>query len=222
MSKKDAYYFSHDSNAKDDFKCMLLIEELGLEGYGIFWVLIETLREQENYKYPLRLLPSLARKYNTTLAKIQVVVSNYNLFLVENEEFFFSESLNRRMALMNKQREQRRLAGIKSGENRRLKNEQKSNGCSTTVQRKINDRSTSVEQPLNNKKKRKESKEKENKDILTLRKLSDLTAKQISEINIDFLDLTCECKSFIEKNTLARTIDYAINNTEYLIKEINI
>ena len=36
--KKDAYYFSHYSNAKDDFKCMLLIEELGLEGYGIFWI----------------------------------------------------------------------------------------------------------------------------------------------------------------------------------------
>ena len=40
---KDAYYFSHDSNAKDDPKCMVLIDQLGLEGYGIFWVLIETL-----------------------------------------------------------------------------------------------------------------------------------------------------------------------------------
>ncbi len=53
---KDAYYFSHDSNAKDDPKCMLLIEELQLEGYGIYWVLIETLREQENFKYPLKMI----------------------------------------------------------------------------------------------------------------------------------------------------------------------
>ena len=82
MSKKDAYYFSHDSNAKDDFKCMLLIEEIGLEGYGIFWILVETLREQESYKYPLKLLPSLARKYNTTLAKMRVVVLNYGLFML--------------------------------------------------------------------------------------------------------------------------------------------
>lgn len=120
-SKKDAYYFSHDSNAKDDFKCMLLIEELGLEGYGIFWVLVETLREQENFKYPLKLLSSLARKYNTTVAKMEVVVRNYSLFTVEDETFFFSNSLNKRMELMNKKREQAKLAGIKSGEARRNK-----------------------------------------------------------------------------------------------------
>ena len=30
QNKKDAFYFSHDSDAKDDPKCMLLIEELGL------------------------------------------------------------------------------------------------------------------------------------------------------------------------------------------------
>ena len=36
MAKKDAYYFSHDANAQDDPKCMLLIDQMGLEGYGIF------------------------------------------------------------------------------------------------------------------------------------------------------------------------------------------
>ena len=34
-------YFPHDSNAKDDPKCMVLIDQLGMEGYGIYWVLIE-------------------------------------------------------------------------------------------------------------------------------------------------------------------------------------
>ena len=38
---KDAYYFTHDSNAKDDPKCALLIDQLGMEGYGIYWMLIE-------------------------------------------------------------------------------------------------------------------------------------------------------------------------------------
>ncbi|MFR4036304.1 MAG: Lin1244/Lin1753 domain-containing protein [Butyricimonas faecalis] len=59
---KDAYYFTHDSNAKDDPKCALLIDQLGMEGYGIYWMLIEVLRDQPDYKYPLALLPSL--KYN--------------------------------------------------------------------------------------------------------------------------------------------------------------
>ena len=71
---------------------MLLIEELGLEGYGIFWILVETLREQDCYKYPIRLLPSLSRKYNTTLTKMEVVIRNYNLFQIDEENFFFSQS----------------------------------------------------------------------------------------------------------------------------------
>lgn len=40
---KDAYYFPHDSNAKDDPKLSLIIEDLGLNGYGAYWVIIELL-----------------------------------------------------------------------------------------------------------------------------------------------------------------------------------
>ncbi|MDF9829326.1 Lin1244/Lin1753 domain-containing protein [Parabacteroides sp. PF5-6] len=94
---KDAYYFPHDCNAKDDPKCVLLIEQLGLEGYGIFWVLVETLREQPDFKYPLKLVPALARRYNTTAEKMKTVVNVYDLFVIKDDTFFFSESLNRRM-----------------------------------------------------------------------------------------------------------------------------
>ena len=119
--KKETCYFSHDANAKDDFKIMLLIEELGLEGYGIFWILIETLREQQNYKYPLKLLSVLARKYNTTLAKLEVVVRNYNLFLIEDDCFFYSSSLNRRMQKMEGVREQRVLSAKIGAQKRKQK-----------------------------------------------------------------------------------------------------
>ena len=121
ITKKETCYFSHDANAKDDFKIMLLIEELGLEGYGIFWVLIETLREQQNYKYPLKLLSVLARKYNTTLAKLEVVVKNYHLFKIEDDCFFYSSSLNRRMQKMEEAREQRVIAGKISAAKRKQK-----------------------------------------------------------------------------------------------------
>ena len=106
---KDAYYFPHDSNAKDDPKCMMLIEQLGLEGYGIFWILIETLRDQANYKYPLALLPAIARRYNTTYEKVKTVVFKYNFFTIENDEFFYSDSLNSRMQIMD----YNRISGIR-------------------------------------------------------------------------------------------------------------
>ena len=75
----NSYYFSHDSNAKDDPKCMLLIDQLGLEGYGIYWVLVEVLRDQETLKYPLNLVPILARRYNTTAEKMLTVIKKYGL-----------------------------------------------------------------------------------------------------------------------------------------------
>lgn len=123
--KKDAYYFSHDSNSKDDPKCVLLIEQLGLEGYGIFWVLIETLREQPNYKYPIILLPAIARRFNTSTEKVKAVVFNYQLFIIENDELFFSESLINRMVSLEENRIKRSLAG-KKGNALRWNNDNKS------------------------------------------------------------------------------------------------
>ena len=113
---KDAYYFTHDSNAKDDPKCALLIDQLGMEGYGIYWMLIEVLRDQPDYKYPLALLPSLARKYNTTPQKIEAVVRGYQLFAVEGGVVFLSESLIRRMNDWNEKKLKRSLAGKKGNE----------------------------------------------------------------------------------------------------------
>ncbi len=115
---KDAYYFSHDCNAKEDPKCVLLIEQLGLEGYGIFWVLVETLREQPEFKYPINLIPALARKYNTSAEKMKTVIFSYELFLIENDEFFFSESLNRRMEIYIEKRKKLSEAGKKGNQKR--------------------------------------------------------------------------------------------------------
>ena len=102
--KKDSFYFPHDSNAKDDPKCMLLIDQLGLEGYGIYWVLVEMLREQPDYRCPMRLVPVLAKRYNTSAEKMKTVISSYDLFVIENDEFFFSESLINRMLPMDEKK----------------------------------------------------------------------------------------------------------------------
>lgn len=86
--KKEAYYFSHDGNAQDDPKCMMLIDQMGMEGYGIFWALIEKLRSEANYKLPISVLPSFAKRWGTSQEKVQTVVKNYGLFTVENDLFF--------------------------------------------------------------------------------------------------------------------------------------
>lgn len=115
---KDAYFFSHDSNSKDDPKCVMLIEQLGLEGYGIFWILVETLRDQPEYKYPLSLIPAIARRYNTTTQKVEAVVKTYNLFKCTDDDFFFSASLVRRMEFWEAARLKKSIAGKKGNQMR--------------------------------------------------------------------------------------------------------
>ena len=153
---KDAYYFSHDSNAKDDPKCVLLIEQLGLEGYGIYWVLIETLRDQPDYRYPVNLIPALARRYNTTAEKMKAVVGGYDLFTVDDNDFF-SLSLMERMQHLEDKREKNRRAGQISAQKR--KGLPSPNECSTDAEQMLDNCSTSKvkESKVN------ESKVKENK-----------------------------------------------------------
>lgn len=150
--KKDAFYFPHDSNAKDDPKCVLLIDQLGCEGYGIYWILIEILREQPEYSYPIALLPSLAKRYGTSFEKIKAVVCNYGLFIVKDDIIFFSESLIRRMKPLEDKRLKNSLAGKESAKRRALKR----NEHSTNAQHLFNERSTDVQHTFNIKEKRKE------------------------------------------------------------------
>ena len=223
---KDAYYFSHDSNAKDDPKCMLLIEELQLEWYGIYWLLVEVLREQENYKYPLRMVPVLARKFLTTKEKMLAVIYKYDLFVVENEEFFYSESLNRRMGLMNDKREQARLAGKKSGEARRnkaLEYKKEINVTSTDVQQTFNDSSTDAEQLKESKvkeskvKEKKEIKIEETKEEFEFDIKKDLLLEEIKQLNIsEFLK-----EKFIEWYEYKKSIKDKLKTTMSFTKMIN-
>ena len=94
--KKDAYYFSHDANAQDDPKCMLLIDQMGMEGYGIYWGLIEKLRAEKDYKLPLEVITPFAKRWGTSKEKVETVVKSYNLFKI-SQNYFFSLRLKNSM-----------------------------------------------------------------------------------------------------------------------------
>jgi len=174
---KDAFYFSHDSNASNDPKIMMMMNDLGLEGYGFFWILVEILREQPGYRAPVSLVDVIAKRYDFTQAKAMTIVKNYGLFEVDEDEFFFSPSLSRRMNEMEKVREKKRLAGRKSAQKRLqqpantagLDSQQRSNGDATAFQHRSSSVKTPFEQSGNgdatkkqNKKKQNEKKQKEN------------------------------------------------------------
>lgn len=88
--KKDAFYFPHFCNARHDRKIKRVLKELGIEGYGIYFMLLEVLREQVDFKYPLEDIDLLADEFGTSEQKVRTVICNYQLFEVDGNENFFS------------------------------------------------------------------------------------------------------------------------------------
>lgn len=97
--KKETFYFSHDYNARNDTKILYMRQELGMEGYGIYWYLIEALADAGGI-LPLKILPVLAKQMDSTLVKVEGVVNNYELFeVIENQ--FVSQRLLKHLELRN-------------------------------------------------------------------------------------------------------------------------
>ena len=111
-------YFSHDSNARNSDKLMKVRMKLGAEGYGIFFMLIERLREEEGYKSTID-YDTLAFDLRVEPEKVKQVVENYDLFkITEDGKYFYSDSFNERMEMMDAKRKKRAEAGKKGAEKR--------------------------------------------------------------------------------------------------------
>lgn len=117
---KDAYYFSHDCNARNDNKIQALRTKYGVEGYGRYWILIEILREQREFQLKLKeyVYIALSREMECDVDQVKEFiddcVNQYELFESDGESLW-SPSLNARMDRFLKQQEQRRSAGRKGG-----------------------------------------------------------------------------------------------------------
>ena len=149
---KETYYFSHDSNALTDTKILNMRADYGLEGYGLYWVIIEMLRNEESYKLSLNKNTYRAIKTltNTTIdieKFIKDCIEDYELFVQENEKFY-SNSLLKRMFEYERKKETNKKNGMLGG--RPKKTEIKPNGFENETEK--------------NQSKGKENKEKENKD----------------------------------------------------------
>ncbi len=162
--EKEAYYFPHFCNARHDRKIRRLRKELGVEGYGIYFMLLETLREQQDLMYPLEDLDLLAEEFGVSEAKIQVTVSKYDLFEIDESQKFFSPKMLVYLEPYFRMKEQRREAGIRSAE-----------------KRKLNDRSTTVEQSKEKESKLNEIKEKESKVSF-----SEMLSPYLSELSDEY------------------------------------
>ena len=91
--KSNTYYFSHDYNAANDTKVLFLRHQLGMEGYGIYWYLIEQLANAGG-KLPLELIPVLAMQMHCTDVKVNGVLMNFDLFTINSDIIILFSSNN--------------------------------------------------------------------------------------------------------------------------------
>lgn len=114
-------YFPHDSDARSDDKIIALRIKHKWEGYGLYWALIEKLRESKNYTLKAD-YNVLAFDLRADAAILKSVINDFGLFaFTNNGECFYSESLNTRMQPLDEKRAKLSDAG-KRGNEKRWKN----------------------------------------------------------------------------------------------------
>jgi hypothetical protein len=120
---KDSFYFSHDSNARNDIKIVKLRRKLGMAGYGIYWCIIEILREEADHKMKLTDLDDIAFNLGVDIETIGDIIKSFGLFSIMGE-YFQSDSLVRRMEIYNQTKTKLSEAGKKGMQNRWQQNQQ--------------------------------------------------------------------------------------------------
>lgn len=166
-NEKDAYFFSHDCNARNDPKILALRSVYGAEGYGVYFMLVEILREQPDYKLAVNkyIWSTLAMQMQVEASKLEQIINdcctefseNGNTLLVNDGEYLYSASLLRRMGKVDDISNLRREAARKRWENKPCKTSSNSDGCS-------DDANAGQEQSKEKKSKEKQSKAEQRKE----------------------------------------------------------
>jgi len=116
-------YFSHDFDARNDPKITSMRGTYKSAGYGYYWIIVEMMAGEEGHKLPLQewLIDSIAMtaqcRSNSIKQFITDCIEKYKLFNSDGE-YFWSETLIKRMKKYEDSIEQKIEAGRKGAANR--------------------------------------------------------------------------------------------------------
>lgn len=92
---KETFYFTHDYNARNDDKILEMRSVYGAEGYGIFWMIVETMAENKNGGVKASLIGGLSLGYGIPKHKLLEIMAyciEIGLFF-ENDGYYYSQRL---------------------------------------------------------------------------------------------------------------------------------
>lgn len=121
---KSTNYFTHDSNARNDEKLVRLRMKQGAAGYGVYFMILERLREEADYM-SAKDYNMIAFDLRVDAAIVKSVVEDFGLFtFTDDGKCFYSESFTRRMDIKDTLRRQRSEGGKIGMKNRWKKGKQ--------------------------------------------------------------------------------------------------
>ena len=124
---KEAYFFSHDSNARNDDKIIALRMRLKAEGYGIYFMILERLRDSSDYM-SIKDYNMLAFDFRVSADTVKSVVEDFGLFsFTEDGKRFYSESFLKRMKQKDEKSEKARESANKRWEEHKQECERNAN-----------------------------------------------------------------------------------------------
>ena len=91
----ESFYFPHDYNARSDPKLQQVLMDVGIEGIGIYWCLIEMLYEQDGI-LPISSCKSIAFALHVHCNCVQSIINDFGLFNSDGD-VFWSESVKKRL-----------------------------------------------------------------------------------------------------------------------------
>lgn len=123
-------YFSHDSNARNSDKLLPVRMKLGAEGYGIYFMILERLREEPDYT-SVKDYTMIAFDLRVDVEKVKSVIEDFDLFIfTEDRERFYSNGFKKRMEFKDSKSKVLSEAGKKGAKKRwdKAKEETKQKG----------------------------------------------------------------------------------------------
>ena len=90
---ENTFYFSHDYNAREDEKILKLLRVLKLEGYGAYWVIVETLAKN-GWSLSLESIEDISYLVRDDNDVITQIIYDFWLFEIDEEkQVFYSKRL---------------------------------------------------------------------------------------------------------------------------------
>jgi hypothetical protein len=106
---KDTFYFSHDHNSRTDPKIKRLLARHGMQGYGIFWAIVEDLYNNANALQTD--YETIAFDLRVDASVVQSIIEDFNLFTFDGE-MLWSASVERRLIERNNKSEKARQSAL--------------------------------------------------------------------------------------------------------------